>query len=93
MEKLSIASIVASYIAPLFVHFITIVSLLGFIRDYLSIWLLSRKIQFSIGVVVIGFELDQDFLHSHKQQMFGLEYENDASPSLTSLLDIASKFI
>lgn len=93
MEKLSIVSIVASYIATLFVHFITIVSFLGFIRDYLCIWFLSRKIQFSIGIVVIGFELNQDFLHSHKQQILGLEFENDASSSLNSLLDIASKFI
>lgn len=93
MEKLSIASIVASYIATLFVHFITILSFLSVARDYLSVWFLSGKIQIAIGMFVIGFELRQDFLDPQKQQVLGLEFDADASPSINSLIEMVLKFV
>lgn len=59
----------------------------------MRLWILSEKIQISIGIFVIGFELRQDFLDPHKQQILGLEFDTDASPSISSLIEVVSKFV
>lgn len=61
------------------------------VRDYLGIWILSRKIEISVGIFIIGFEINQDFLKSQKQQGLGLELDPDASSLICSLFEMTYK--
>lgn len=91
MEKLSIASIVVSYIATLFVHFIAITQLFKLAREYLQLWLFSGKLEISLGIIVIALEIRSELLQAHQQNMLGPESSQDTSSFLMSAIEFVSK--
>lgn len=91
MEKLSIVSVVAGYIATLFVHLITITQLFKLAREYLQLWVFAGKLEISLGIVVIRLEMRSDLLQAHQQNMLGPESSPDSSSLLLSAIEFASK--
>jgi hypothetical protein len=93
MEKLPIVSMVASYIATLFVHLLVITQLCRVAREHFLLWALSGKFEFSVGFVVIGFEIRSDFLQSHKQNVLGLDIDQVLSNSANTVFECLVKMM
>ena len=93
MEKLPIVSMVASYIATLFVHLLVIIQLCRVAREQLLLWALSGKYEFSVGFVVIGFEIRSDFLQSHKQNVLSLDMDQVLSNSANTVFECLVKMM
>lgn len=93
MEKLTIVSVVASYVATFFIQLTTLFVCFDLARYYLGIWLLSRKIQFSVGIFVIAFEFNQELLDPNKQTVLAREIDHDSITSLDAVIDVLGKLI
>ncbi len=100
MEKLSLASslaIVASYFATFFIHFFILLQLLRFAKEQIFLWALSRKWEFSIGVIVVVLELRSDVrpesYQAHQQNMFALDFDQDAGNRLWSSCEAILKIL
>ncbi|TXI92596.1 MAG: hypothetical protein E6Q34_06330 [Burkholderiaceae bacterium] len=93
MEKLTIVSIVASYVATFFIQLTTLFVCFDSARYYLGIWFLSRKIQFSIGIFVIAFEFNHDLLDPNKQTVLAREIDHDSITSLDAVIDVFGKLL
>jgi hypothetical protein len=91
MEKLSIVSIVAGYIATLFIHLIAITQLFKLARDYLQLWAFAGKLEISLGIFVIALEMRSDLLQAHQQNMLGPESSPDSSSFLLSAIELVAK--
>lgn len=60
----------------------------------LGIFLLSRKFEFAIGIVVIGFEYRPDRWDHHQQNIVGLDLDQDATARLLGNMEtIAQWFV
>lgn len=100
MEKLSLTSalvMVASYFATFFLHLFIILQLLRFAKEQIVLWALSRKWEFSIGVIVVALEL-RPGLHSesteaHQQNMFALDFDQDTGNRLWSACETILKIL
>ncbi len=87
----SMALLVLSLIATLFLHLLFILQLLRLARVHMHLWMLSGRMEFSIGVLILSWEFRPGDWDAHQQNVCGVDVNQSASACLLNACEILAK--
>lgn len=87
----SMALLVLSFIATLFLHFLFILQLLRLARVHLHLWMLSGRLEFSIGVLILSLEFRPDTWGAQQQNLCGVDVNQSVSTGLWNVFEALAR--
>lgn len=87
----SMALLVLSLIATLSLHLLFILQLLRLARVHLHVWMLSGRMEFSIGVLILSLEFRPSDWGTHQQNVCGVDVNQNVSAGLWNVWEMLAK--
>lgn len=87
----SMALLVLSLIATLSLHLLFILQLLRLARVHLHLWMLSGRLQLSIGVLILSLECRPDTWDAHQQNVCGVDVNQSMSAGILNVCEMLVK--
>lgn len=89
----AMALLVLSLIATLFLHLLFILQLLRLARIHLYLWMLSGRMELSIGVLILSLEFRPGDWDAHQQNVCGVDVNQSVSACLWNVWEMLAKAV
>lgn len=83
----SMALLVVGLIATLLLHFLFILQFLRLACVHLHLWMLSGRVEISIGLLLLSLEFRPSTWNAHQQNLCGVDVNQSASSCLWAVVE------